>query len=113
MPALVGVIVSFLARLFSVQALKWIAMKGLILAVCTLVLPAVLYNIFGRVIGEMIEYGQSAAAAGLGDVSSGGATMLELTGFAGWIAQQIALPSCLAVFLSALTLRYGLHLIRG
>lgn len=112
MPALIGVIISFLGRLFTVQALKWIAMKALIGGFCTLVLPAVLYNVFGRFFQHMAEKGISVAGSGLGGVVSGGDTILELTGFAGWIAMQIGLASCLSIFISALALRYGLHVIR-
>jgi hypothetical protein len=111
MPALIGLIGSMVARFLAVSALKWAATKAILITICVVVLPSVLYRLFTRITQEMITYAQSKASTGLDGLN--GDTVMELTGMAGWIANQIGLPACLSIFLSALVLRYGLYLIKA
>jgi hypothetical protein len=105
---IVALIGGGLAKLLTVETLKFVAFRALIIGSLTLVLPVVLYNVFTRILQETMDICSA-------NIASGGITggMVELTGMAGWIAQQINLSGCFSIFLSAVALRFTLSFIRG
>ena len=104
-------LVSFLGgivgKLLTVETGKFLLYRGLILSLVTFVLPTVLYNLFTRIISEMMEYTMN-------HISSSGlsGTMVQLTGIGAWIADNIYLPSAMSIFISALGLRFTLSLFK-
>jgi len=104
---LISIISAGIARLLTIETLKFIATKALIIGAMTLILPVVLYNVFTTLLQEMIDIA-STQIGGAGLSSA----VVNLTGLAGWIAIQINLASCLSIFLSAVALKWVLGFIR-
>lgn len=93
----------------AVEVAKWIAFKGLVYLVLFTVVPVLLYNIFQDFIFDAITWGlQYIGASGF----SGAGLTIQLTGFAGYIATVIGLPSMFSMFMTAIAIRFVLHLVR-
>lgn len=95
-----------LARFFSDSLVKWLAFKGLAIALVTITLPIVLKN----VITWLFEVLHSVAGSALSG-NSMSSVMLEFSGFAGYLASHLLLPDCLAVILTAVSIRLILNFI--
>ncbi len=106
MGALLALLGGIFAKFLTIDMAKFLAMRALLLSLFTLVLPVVLYKLFVEVLDEIMQY-SSDAVSGAGMSS----TIMDLTGFAGWIAAQMNLSASLAIFFSALALRYTLSMI--
>ena len=106
MVGVVGVGLALIAKVVSIETLKFIAFRAMLLTAFTIILPAVLYKVIGSLFMEMTTYA-------FDQINSGGlpTLSLQLTGFGGWIAQQINLQASISVVLSAVSLRFVLNLI--
>ena len=106
MHAIVAAILAVIARIISSGTIQYIAYRALILTALTIILPSVLYKVFGTILTEMTSYAST-------QVSGGGlpSITLQITGMGGWIGQQINLSASLSVILSAVSLRFVLNLL--
>lgn len=95
------------AKMLSVETVKFVATRAMMYTLFTIVLPVVLYNVFTRILYEIIEY-INAELAGSGMDG----TMVQLTGMGAWIADQIQLPLAMSIFLSAVSLRWVISIIK-
>ena len=99
---LTGAVAKFIAD----RVLLWVAVKGLLVLLFTVILPIVLNNF----LYDMIEIGSNLMTANAGDVSSMSSTM-EFTGLLAWLSDCFNLPECLSVLVGALLLRVTLSSI--
>ena len=95
--------IALLSRLLgSVFTLKFF-MSGVMMTI----LAVVLYNLCVTTIEEVMNFAiVQIGGAGIGSVSSP-----TITGFAGWFLAQIKLPECLAVMVSAVSIKFILRKI--
>ena len=106
-PVLIAVLGGLAARTLSVGVLKFVATRALLYGLFTLVLPVVIYNVLIRIYREVMEYiGSQVGAVGTEGY------LIQLTGMAGWIAEQINLIPAFSLFLSAISLRFVLDMIK-
>lgn len=84
--------------------------KFILKVVLFTVVPILLYNIFSDYVVEIMEWGMNYISAQ--GVLSGSNLTIELSGFAGWIAQQIGLASSLAMYMTAIAVRFTLNIMR-
>jgi len=104
--AIVSVIFAFISRVVSIETLKFVAYRAMLLTAFTVILPAVLYKVVGSLFMEMSTYAYSQiSSAGMPPLS------LQLTGLAGWMATSMNLEASISVVLSAVSLRFVLNLI--
>ena len=102
-----GVVGGLIAKTLSVETVKFIATRALLYGLFTLVLPVVIYNVLTRIMSEMMDY----VASQSGSVSTDG-YMIQLTGMAGWIANELSLVTCFSMVLSAYALRFVISIIK-
>lgn len=104
--AIVSAVVAFIGRIVSIETLKFVAYRAMILTALTIILPAVLYKVIGTLFMEMSTFAYSQISeAGVPPLS------LQLTGLAGWMASSMNLEASISVVLSAVSLRFVLNLI--
>ena len=104
---LLGFLGGLLGKVLSIETAKFLLYRGLILSAMTFILPTVLYNIFARVVSETMEYAMEHVTG-----SGFQGSMVQLTGIAAWIAENIYLSQCVAIFLSALGIRFMLTMVK-
>jgi len=104
-PVIATVAAGFVKTL-TTEGIKWLAQRAFFLTLTTLILPVVLYNVFCRIVQEILQYAASAVNAG--GVS---ATVFQVTGLAGWIAATANLPATLTIIMTAVAVRWKLNLI--
>lgn len=104
--ALLGPIIAALAKLFTFEGLKYLATRAMLLTLFTLVLPVVLYNVYSGIVSELLTWTSSQVTG-----SSLTGSVISLTGVGAWLADQLRLPQCLSLLLSALGLRFALSAI--
>lgn len=103
----VATIVGAIAKTVSVEGLKWIATRGLLVALVGGMLPVVLYNLFNQILLEFITY----AASQNPDAGNLSSVVIQITGLGGWMATQLKLPQAFALVCSAAALRTALNMI--
>ena len=107
-----GALLSFLASIFGrfigSQVVKFSAQKVLYYALVTTVLPAVLMTVFYRILTSLITIQNNIAVAHGGGIAS---SILELSGLAAWMANELRLPDAFALIISAALFRYAVSLI--
>lgn len=105
-----GSIIAFLggvaARFLTVGVAKYIAVKALLIGLFTLVLPVILYNVFTRILQEIIS--EATNRIGVSGMSS---VVFTLSGFGAWIGTNIQAPAAFSIIISAVALRFSLNLI--
>lgn len=105
-----GAILSFLGsavgRLFADKVVGWIALKLLLVALFTLLVPIILNN-FVYDIMEIVMNFANGQAGGAGTMNGA----MNFTGFAAWLIACFKLPEALSVLVSALVLRLTLSMI--
>lgn len=104
--ALIGVMGAGIAKTLTVETAKMVAFRIIIYSLITLVLPAILYNVFTRIMSEMINLASS-------EISSSGlqGTVIQLTGMGGWLGIHLQVPAALAIVLSATGLAFTLRML--
>ena len=103
MVALIQVVVALVVRFLGASVVRFVATKILMMTVTTLVLPVILYNVFTKIQTEMMQYRMDQ----MGTID-GNSVIVNLTGMAAWIADQIQLPEAMAIFLGAIATRYAM-----
>lgn len=113
MPAVAAVLRAILtfigpavAKVFTDKVLSWVALKVLLVALFTVVVPIILNN-FVYDIMEIVFNFAGGQAAGASSMTGS----MSFTGFLAWLIEQFQLAQCLAVFVSALLLRLCLSMI--
>ena len=99
-------IIGFVGRFITTNVLKWVALKGFVFTIFTLVLPTVLLKLQTKILTDTMNYANSHLA-----LSGNHSISLQLISLGGWLANTVHLPSCVSIFLSAVALRYTLNLI--
>lgn len=103
--AALGFIGSSVAKMLADRVLFFLALKALLLGLFLVVMPIVLNNIIGSLMGEALAYFQSKPVDG----SWGG--IQQFTGLFGWLVDCFQIPAAFSVFVSALQLRVLLRMI--
>jgi hypothetical protein len=101
-----SLIASATAKL-SIETLKLIAIKALVLFVVCVVLPIVLYNTMSDLLFDLINYAINYIAG-----TSISPATIELTGFAGYIGQHIGIQNIVAMYMTAVATRFQLSILR-
>jgi hypothetical protein len=98
---LAGWIGSFFARVLTVETLKFVAWRAFILFIVFVCLPIVLYNVGVDLIFTLLESAMDYTGS-LNQQS----LIIELSGLGGYIANQIYLPQCFSVYMTAIATRF-------
>ena len=106
MPAIVAVIGGMIAKLFGASALKFLATKALLLTITTLVLPVILFNVFVKIQESIMTYALSQVSGS--GVSS---ATIQIAGVGAWIGQEIQLPLCMSMVMTAVATRFVLNML--
>ena len=87
----------------------FLAAKTLLKVLILTALPIILYNVGTMVIFDFMDLALSYVN------NSGLPTdfTIQLTGLGGWIAQKIQLPQAFSMYMSAVSVRYFLNLLRA
>ena len=89
------------------MGLLFVALKALLLGLVTLVLPVVLYTVGSDLMVDALAWGLSKIGAmGIS------ATVVQLTGLAGWLAVKVKVAECVSIVLSSAYIRVVLKLMR-
>jgi len=96
-----------LVSLVTVEALKFTAAKAFWMFMICIVFPLLIYNVAVTFVTNMMDVGYRLAS----DYSNPDSLTLNITGMAGWIAQQIYLPQCISTYLSAVGARFIMSFI--
>lgn len=114
---IISVIVGFFAYIMAGGLIKIllviagvIFVKFILKIILFTVVPILLYNIFSDYIVEMMDWAVTYIQSQ--GVLQGSGLTIELTGFAGWIAQQIGIASSLAMYMTAIAVRFALNVMR-
>jgi hypothetical protein len=106
MVALIGLLGGFIAKLFSVEVIKFLATKALIASAITFLLPIVLYNLILRIFTEIVTFANSHV---VGTQLEG--VVINATGLGAWLVDTTGLAACLSLILTATLARFYLRLI--
>lgn len=110
MPALLGLILSFLgsafAKIFTDKVLGYIAMKAILVFLFVTIVPLILNNFLYDIMEILFNF-SSSQTSGAGTINGA----MSFSGLAGYLVAQFKLPECLSVVVSALTLRVALQMI--
>lgn len=93
----------------TIEGAKFVAYRAFILFLLAVVFPVLVYNIVTYIIVSLLDVGIALSV----DNTPGSLVALSLsfTGLAGWLAQNLYLPQCVSVYMSAVSVRYIMHLI--
>ena len=107
---IVGGILAFLsgwfARFVGASLLRFVALKVVLVTLCTTILPIVLYNVISFISSEMMDLVQYLTQG-----SSIQPFILQLTGFAGWLGGCLKLPLAFTAVMSGAILKFVMCLI--
>jgi len=89
------------AKLFTIETLKFVAWRALLMFTLFVALPIILYNIFTDLVFDFIEYAMTFLSnQGLS------ATTIEISGLAAWMAQELYLVEAFSVYMSFVAIRF-------
>jgi hypothetical protein len=97
----------------TIEGIKWTAQKAFWFFVMTVVLPVLFYNIACSIVISLMQVSMALAYDYSNIDTTAGSLTLQLTGMAGYIANQIYLPQCFANFMSAVAIRFVLQFLPG
>jgi hypothetical protein len=98
---------SSLAGRFLVDTgLKFLATKALVYTFLVITFPIVIKNLLCWLVEQLQTIVQSSV-----DPGSVHSFSAQLTGLAGWLGEQLLLPTCVSVLLSACAIRFVLNFI--
>ena len=103
----IATIVGYAAKTLTVDTVKFIATRTLIIGVVGTLLPAVLYKLLNAILLELITYAQTQAGS-LGSIQG---QTVAFSGMGAWVASCLKLPESMAVVMSACALRWVLNAI--
>ena len=103
---LLGWLSGLAGKFLSDYLLRFIAWKILLFTLITITLPIVLKNVIVWVFEEIIT-----ASSAIVNIDGMQATVLNLTGAAGYMAYYLMLPDCIAILMTAIVIRFTLNFI--
>jgi len=103
---LIAVVGAGIAKALAIETIKMVAIQAILYTLFTLILPVVLYNVFTRIMQEMMELASDEVAAGGME-----AVVLQLTGMGGWLAENLQMPAAMALIMSAVGLSFVLKML--
>ena len=101
-----GWLAGLAGKFLSDHFLRFVAYKVLLFTLITVTLPIVLKNVIVWVFEEIIA--ASSSAANIDGIS---ATVLNLSGAAGYMAYHLLLPDCIAILMTAVVIRFTLNFV--
>ena len=104
--SLFGGVVSSFAKLFSVETIKFIAWRALIMFLMFVALPVVLYNVLTGMLFDFMDY----AMTYLTDQGLSAYT-IEITGIGAYIAGKIQLVQAVSISMSFVGIRFLMRFI--
>lgn len=97
---------AFLAKVFTVETLRFLAWRAFILFIVFVCLPVVLYNVGVDLIFALIAQAMDyTGTLGFSELT------IQLTGIAGYIANEINLPQCFSIYMTAIATRFAMGFI--
>lgn len=105
MPAILVYIAGLFGRLLSAETLRFAALKLLLVAIFTTVLPVVLNQVVYSFVERAIQYANSETA----NIS---AVTIQLIGFGGYLGTQLKLPECFSIIMGFVSSRLTLRMMR-
>lgn len=105
--ALGGNAVAGVAGKITVETIKLAAIKALMLFLVFVAFPILLYNVLQDFLFDILNYGV-AYITGQGYQP----LTIELTGMAGWIGQQIGISNMLSMYLTAVSTRFVMSVLK-
>lgn len=105
-PIIGAVIASAWLKTAIVDAIKWVALRTLLITICSTLIPIAIYQGWLLIQEQIMSYVTAQTASGVWD-----GTMVELTGFAGWIGDRLLLIQCFQVLAGFLTLKFMLRIV--
>jgi hypothetical protein len=103
---LFGGIIGSIGKFLSVETLKFLAWRALIMFIVFIALPVVLYNVLSGLMFDFIEYAMSYVTE-----QNFQSPVVQLTGLAGYIASQIQLVQVVSLALSFVAIRFVMRFI--
>lgn len=94
-------------RFLSVGVLQFIALKAFIWTVGVTILPIIIYNVISKILQEMMNYASAHITSQVGTQG----LLLQFTGMAAWIFDEMNLTVSITLIFSAISLRFMLNLI--
>jgi len=104
--ALFGWLSSLLGRFFSDTLLKFVAYKLLFFTLITVTVPIVAKNLITWLFKTLSQVASTHIHA-----DGIQATVLHLSGVAGYLASHLMLSDCLSIIITAITIRFALNFI--
>jgi len=112
---LISAVVAFATRVGAAFALEigaktilWLAAKALILFLIFTAIPILMFNFGMDFLLTLAQYGVSY----VGGVSNLDAQVVQITGLGAWIGSHMQVDTALSMILSAVSIRFCLHLMR-
>ena len=104
--SLFGSAITGIGKLISVETIKFIAWRALIMFIVFVALPLVLYNVLASLIFDFMDYAMTyISSSGLSSFT------FQLTGMGAYIANHIRLVEAFALFMSFVTIRFFMRFI--
>lgn len=104
--AILAPIVTSIGRVISVEVLKWVAFRALMIFLMFVALPVVLYNTFTGLIFDFMD-------VSLNYLTDQGisAYTLQITGIGAYIASKIQLVQAVSLYMSFVSIRFVMRFI--
>jgi len=104
--SLFGSVVGSVGKLISVETVKFLAWRGLMMFALFIALPLVIYNVLTGLLFDFMDYGMSfITSQGLSS------QVIEITGIGAYIATKIQLAQAFAVYMSFVGIRFLMRFI--
>lgn len=107
--SIIAYLASFLTsagQLISVESLKFIAFRSLLMFALFIALPVILYNVFTDIIFDFLDYGfLFITGQGISPIS------IDFMGMGAYIASKIQLVQCFSVYMSFVGIRFIMRFI--
>jgi hypothetical protein len=94
----------------AIEVIKFAAAKALLLFIVFVAFPIIIYALAGDIIVALAMYGvEKLAGIELGSFQG----LVQLTGMGGWIADKIALPDAIALFMAFVSIKFDMKIVRA
>lgn len=104
--AILAPIVTAIGRVLSIELLKWVAFRALMIFLIFVALPVVLYNTFTDLIFDFMEIALDyLTSQGISSYT------LQITGIGAYIASKIQLVQAVSLYMSFVSIRFLMRFI--
>jgi hypothetical protein len=104
--AILAPIVTAIGRILSIELLKWVAFRALMIFLIFVALPVVLYNTFTDLIFDFMEIALDyLTSQGISSYT------LQITGIGAYIASKIQLVQAVSLYMSFVSIRFLMRFI--